>query len=224
MKKLILFLFFASFLQGQTITFKGCIPLFDDQNFVFNKTGTDGTGRNIYITTPIDGQNCSGLGSCEFKILWNSAQNRWEFLADEGNGTFTTPYLIYSNTSSSAPNPPAISLGTWVENNTITSGACGGNLTTSNATLTGAVQTSVLNTDNVSNVEFYAYPNPVKDYLVFKGNLKITSVELISFSGQKLQDLKLINGRVDLSQIKRGFYLMKLQTDKGEKTIKIIKD
>lgn len=224
MKKLILFLFFASLLQGQTITFKGCIPLFDDQNFVFNKTGTDGTGRNIYITTPIDGQNCSGLGSCEFKILWNNSLNRWEFLADEGNGTFTTPYLIYTNTSASIPNPPAINLGVWVENSSITSGACGGNLTTSNATLTGAVQTSVLNTDNVSNVEFYAYPNPVKDYLLFKGNLKITNVELISFEGQKLQDLKLINGRIDLSQLKKGFYLLKVQTDKGEKTIKIIKD
>ena len=68
------------------------------------------------------------------------------------------------------------------------------------------------------------YPNPVKDYLVFSGNLKIKSIELISYSGQKLSELTLTNGKVNLSNLKKGFYILKLDTDKGEKTIKIIKD
>lgn len=211
-------------MNAQTITFKGCIPFFDDQNFVFSKTGTDATGRNIYITTPVDGQDCSGLGTCEFKFQWNSSTNKWEFLADSGNGDFVNPFLIYSNTSSSAPNPPDLSLGTWVENIAETSGICGGNLSSSNATLTGAVQSSVLSTSDLDKLDFKAYPNPVKDYLVFSGNLKIKSVELISYSGQKLSELTLINGKVNLSNLKKGFYFIKLDTDKGEKTIKIIKD
>lgn len=225
MKKLLFFVLLSSVMNAQTITFKGCIPLFDDQNFVFNKTGTDTSGRNIYVTTPLDpGQDCSGLGTCEFKFQWNSSTSKWEFLADSGNGDFVNPFLIYSNTSSSAPNPPDLSLGTWVENIAETSGICGGNLSSSNATLTGAVQSSVLSTSDLDRLDFKAYPNPVKDYLVFSGNLKIKSVELISYSGQKLSELTLTNGKVNLSNLKKGFYILKLDTDKGEKTIKIIKD
>ena len=224
MKKLLFFVLLSSVMNAQSITFKGCIPLFDDQNFVFSKTGTDATGRNIYITTPVDGQDCSGLGTCEFKFQWNSSTSKWEFLADSGNGDFVNPFLIYSNTSSSAPNPPDLSLGTWVENIAETSGICGGNLSSSNATLTGAVQSSVLSTSDLDRLDFKAYPNPVKDYLVFSGNLKIKSVELISYSGQKLSELTLTNGKVNLSNLKKGFYILKLDTDKGEKTIKIIKD
>ena len=119
---------------------------------------------------------------------------------------------------------PILSLGTWVENTAATSGICGGNLSSSNATLTGAVQSSVLSTSDLDRLDFKAYPNPVKDYLVFSGNLKIKSVELISYSGQKLSELTLINGKVNLSNLKKGFYILKLDTDKGEKTIKIIKD
>lgn len=224
MKKLLFFVLLSSVMNAQTITFKGCIPLFDDQNFVFNKTATDATGRNIYITTPVDGQDCSGLGTCEFKFQWNSSTSKWEFLADRGDGDFVNPNLIYSNASSSAPNPPDLSLGTWVENTAETSGICGGNLSSSNATLTGAVQSSVLSTSDLDKLDFKAYPNPVKDYLVFSGNLKIKSVELISYSGQKLSELTLTNGKVNLSNLKKGFYILKLDTDKGEKTIKIIKD
>ena len=225
MKKLLFFVLLSSVMNAQTITFKGCIPLFDDQNFVFSKTGTDTSGRNIYVTTPLDpGQDCSGLGTCEFKFQWNSSTSKWEFLADSGNGDFVNPFLIYSNTSSSAPNPPDLSLGTWVENIAETSGICGGNLSSSNATLTGAVQSSVLSTSDLDKLDFKAYPNPVKDYLVFSGNLKIKSVELISYSGQKLSELTLTNGKVNLSNLKKGFYILKLDTDKGEKTIKIIKD
>ena len=212
-------------MNAQSITFKGCIPLFDDQNFVFSKTGTDTSGRNIYVTTPLDpGQDCSGLGTCEFKFQWNSSTSKWEFLADSGNGDFVNPFLIYSNTSSSAPNPPDLSLGTWVENIAETSGDCGGNLSSSNATLTGAVQSSVLSTSDLDRLDFKAYPNPVKDYLLFSGNFKIKSVELISYSGQKLSELKIINGKVNVANLKKGFYILKLETDKGEKTIKIIKD
>ena len=154
MKKLLFFVLLSSMMNAQNITFKGCIPLFDDQNFVFNKTGTDTSGRNIYVTTPLDpGQDCSGLGTCEFKFQWNSSTSKWEFLADSGNGDFVNPFLVYSNTSSSAPNPPDLSLGTWVENIAETSGDCGGNLSSSNATLTGAVQSSVLSTSDLDRLE-----------------------------------------------------------------------
>ena len=226
MKRVLFFVLLSSVMNAQTITFKGCLPLFDDQNFIFirEESSPDATGRNVYITTPIDGQDCSGLGTCEFKFQWNDISKKWEFIADDGNGDFITSKVIYSNSSTSAPNPPDLSLGTWAENTSVTEGQCGGNLTTANSTLTGAVQSSVLSTSELEGLDFKAYPNPVKDYLMFSGNLKIKSIQLISLSGQKLSELPLINRKVNLSNLKKGFYILKLDTDKGEKTIKIIKD
>ncbi len=38
---------------------------------------TDAYPANTYETTPINGdQPCSGLGTCEFRIAWNTSQNR----------------------------------------------------------------------------------------------------------------------------------------------------
>lgn len=225
MKKLIFFVLLGVLLKAQTITFKGCTNLFENQNFIFNKTGTDGTGRGIYITTPVDGnQACGGLGTCEFKIIWNASQNRWEFLADEGAGTFTSPNLIYSNTSASSPFPPSLTLGVWTENTSITTGACGGNLSSGNATLTGDVQNTVLSTSELLNSEVLIFPNPVKDFLQIKGNLKIKNVELFNYLGQKMLSYELVDGKIDLSKLGKGFYLLKMNTEKGIKTIKIIKE
>ena len=86
------------------------------------------------------------------------------------------------------------------------------------------MQSSVLSTSDFESLDFKAYPNPVKDYLMFSGSLRIKSIQLISLSGQKLSELPLINRKVNLSNLKKGFYILKLDTDKGEKTIKIIKD
>lgn len=50
MKKLYFILsamFAMSTFSAQTITFNGCHNLFDDQNFVFNNTGTYGFGRRF---------------------------------------------------------------------------------------------------------------------------------------------------------------------------------
>ena len=95
MKKLLFLLFFTSLAYSQTINFTGCPNLFDSNTYVFNKISTDVYGRNVYQTTPIDGaQDCGGLGVCEFQISWNDSQNRWEFMADDGNGDFSSTYLI----------------------------------------------------------------------------------------------------------------------------------
>ena len=98
MKKLLFLLFFTSLAYSQTINFMGCPNLFDSNTYVFNKISTDVYGRNVYQTTPIDGaQDCGGLGVCEFQISWNNSQNRWEFIADDGNGDFSSTYLDIQN-------------------------------------------------------------------------------------------------------------------------------
>jgi hypothetical protein len=196
---------------SQTITFKGCINLFDDQSFTFTKTAVDTYGKNIYITTPVDGQPCSGLGSCEFKIQWNNTLNRWEFLADDGDGDFLTPNLMYYNSTGNSPaaNPPSNGFGTWVENTAITSGQCGGNLTATNSTMTGDVHSSTLATLNITKPKIQIFPNPVSDIISISGLDNMTSIEIFNMNGQLIKTDQLGN-TINVSVLTPGVYLLRV--------------
>jgi len=212
-----------SLVNAQTITFNGCPALFDNQNFVFNPTGTDVTGRNIYTTTPVDGQACSGLGTCEFKILWNNTNSRWEFVADRGDGDFVNPNLVYSNTSASTPNPPSLNLGTWIENIGVTTGLCGGNLTPGNTTLTGAVQDNVLGAaDFAINKGIVLYPNPASNLLNIKSSSIIKEITIWSVQGQKVLGFENATS-VDVSGLQSGIYITRVQTENGLQISNFIK-
>ena len=201
---------------AQTITFKGCDNLFDSSNtFVFNKTGVDVYNKNIYITTPInDQQPCGGLGNCEFKIQWNNALARWEFLADEGNGTFANPYLIYYNSTgnNAALNPPSNTVGTWIENTPVTNGECGGNLTGANSTMTGDVHTTVLGTsDVIAKSKIQIFPNPVADIISVSGIEDAKSVQIYNMTGQ-LVISEIFNKKINVSKLTPGVYLLRINT------------
>jgi len=212
-----------SLVNAQTITFNGCHPLFDNQNYIFSQTGTDGTGRKMYTTTPVDGQVCGGLGTCEFKIQWSVTNSRWEFIADEGNGTFSAPYLIYSNTSASTPNPPSLLLGAWNENGAVTSNSCGGVLNGGNSVLSGEVQDNVLSTDQFSvNKGIAIYPNPTNNVLNVKSESVINSVSIWNVQGQKIIEANHSNA-IDVSTLNAGMYLAKIQTENGMKVSTFIK-
>ena len=201
---------------AQTITFNGCHNIFDNQNFVFSKTGVDSNNKNIYTTTPIDGQPCSGLGTCEFRIKWNNTLTRWEFLADEGYGTFANPNIVYYNSTGNtvAMNPPAITIGTWVENTVFTnvSGGCGGNLTTGNATMTGDVHTTTLGTSDVAaKSKIQIFPNPVADFITISGLDNAKSVQIYSINGQ-LVISEAFDKKINASQLTSGIYILRINT------------
>lgn len=225
MKKLLtlLLLMFFSLISAQTITFSGCPNLFASQNYIFNPAGTDGTGRNIYATTPITGDQPCPAGACEFKILWSTANSRWEFIADRGDGDFVNPFLIYSNTSASIPNPPSLTLGTWVENNADTAGDCGGNLTSGNSTITGAVQNNVLSVDDFAiNKGIVIYPNPTDNFITVKSNGNINEIAIWSVQGQKVMEFKNMDV-VNVSELQTGMYIARIKTDAGVQVSNFIK-
>lgn len=206
------------------ITFNGCHPLFNDQDFTFTEVSTDATGRNVFETIPIDeNQPCDGVGVCEFRISWNNTESRWEFIADDGNGDFSAPFLIYSNTEASTPNPPSLNLGTWVENTSTTNGDCNGDLTTANATLTGDVQDTTLGIDGLLlNNQIGLYPNPVKNtlYLNTKGQ-NIDRVLVYNVLGKLvLQDKG--SSTIDVSQYHAGVYFVQIQIGNREFVKKLI--
>lgn len=212
-----------SSLSAQTITFNGCIALFENQNYIFNMEAPDGTGRNVFTTTPVDGnQTCGGLGTCEFKILWSVTNSRWEFIADSGDGDFVDPYLIYYNTSPSTPNPPSLTLGTWVENTSDTSSACGGNLTSGNAVLSGDVQSTVLGTADFSiNKGVVVYPNPVSDVITVESKSEISGFSVLNLQGQIVKHVT--GNHADVSLLQNGVYFLRLQTADGVQILNFIK-
>jgi hypothetical protein len=215
MKLFILCLVLGSTAFAQTINFKGCYNLFDNQNYIFTKTGVDTFNKGIYITIPVTGdQDCGGLGTCEFKIQWNNTLARWEFLADSGNGDFINPSLIYYNSTgnNASPNPPSNSFGTWVENTVVTLGQCGGNLSTTNSTMTGDVHSSSL-AINESTVKskIQIFPNPVSDIITISGIENATSVQIFNMAGQLVKD-DIPDKKINVSTLTAGVYLLRVNT------------
>lgn len=74
--------------------------------------------------------------------------------------------------------------------------------------------------------EIQLYPNPVKSILHVVSNLKILSkIRVFDTNGKKVLDADLTEKQVDLSQLPRGMYLVKImdQHDKIITSSKIIK-
>ena len=209
----IVFLFWLGLSCFAQISFNGCNPLFENQEYIFNFESTDTSGRNVYTTIPIDGaQACGGIGTCEFMIAWNDVNSIWEFIADDGNGNFSFSYLIYSNASPSSPNPPSLSLGTWVENTVVTVGSCGGDLSTSNATLLGNVQNTVLGIEENSLENIVSiYPNPVNHTLNISTNKHIEIIEIYDVTGKNILNKYDDFSRIDVSNLNGGLYFLKIK-------------
>lgn len=209
-------------LFGQ-ITFNGCHDLFEDQDYIFSYIETDATGRNVYTTIPVDGeQSCGGVGTCEFRIQWNDADSVWEFTADDGNGDFGSPYVIYTNTVASSPNPPSLILGTWVENSSITDSGCGGNLSPSNAVLTGNVQDEELSMADSAVADMVrVYPVPAKHSIQIKTTVNIDSLVLFDVFGKAVVRKFSAIDNLDVSGLKSGVYFLKIETSQGNVLKKI---
>lgn len=72
--------------------------------------------------------------------------------------------------------------------------------------------------------QFYIYPNPVREVLNITGLEDIKSVQIFDMSGKLIQsNSKIQQGKVDVRSISQGTYLVKIETSKEVKTIKMIK-
>lgn len=213
--------------KAQTINYKGCYNLFNNQDYVLTKTGTDTYGKGIYITTPVTGdQPCGGFGICEFKIQWNNTNTRWEFLADQGDGDFVDPYVVFYNAtgSSSAVNPPSNTTGEWIENTAITQGECGGSMSGANSTMTGDVHTSTLALSDFNKNKFKIYPNPVKDVLNIIADEQLNSISIYDTAGRLVVSEK-SKLNINVSKLSKGLYIIKIETkDSKNHEIKFIKE
>ncbi len=65
-------------------------------------------------------------------------------------------------------------------------------------------------------------PNPTDDFITIAGSSTITDIDLFNLQGQKM-DIMLEENKIDLQHLSNGIYLLKIKTNKGVFTKKIIK-
>lgn len=88
-----------------------------------------------------------------------------------------------------------------------------------------SVQTSLENADfDLKNVT--VYPNPVKDVLNLSSESSITAVEIHNLLGQQLiaKSLNTTQATIDMSNLSRGTYIVKVTAEDKVKTLKVIKE
>ncbi|MCL7754042.1 T9SS type A sorting domain-containing protein, partial [Polaribacter sp. Z022] len=78
--------------------------------------------------------------------------------------------------------------------------------------------------ENLVN-SFKLYPNPVEDVIFIKKSLdsKINKIEIYNLLGKKVKVIRNVNSSINVTQLSKGVYLLKIDTDKGLATKRIIK-
>jgi hypothetical protein len=85
---------------------------------------------------------------------------------------------------------------------------------------------STLSTVDLDFQGFTLYPNPVVNQLTLNSNIKINHLEIFNSIGQKIksfENLQLLNNKIDLSFLKEGNYLMKVEINNTYKVFKLVK-
>ena len=82
----------------------------------------------------------------------------------------------------------------------------------------------VLNTETnkiLKNVS--VYPNPSNGFIYIKSNTNLTSLQIFNLIGKKVLETNFVNNRINLSNLKKGIYLLKLSDENNKtKTQKLI--
>lgn len=83
-----------------------------------------------------------------------------------------------------------------------------------------------LGNNSFDNANFTYYPNPVKNTLNLSYNQEISNVEVFNLLGQKVSS-NVINAnaaQIDMSNLSKGAYIVKVSSNNQLKTIKVIKE
>jgi hypothetical protein len=86
--------------------------------------------------------------------------------------------------------------------------------------------TTTLAVDTFGTNGFSAYPNPVKNILNISNSTSISKVQVVNLLGQEMivKSMNETQGKLDVSELSAGTYLVKVTSDNQVKTIKIVKE
>ncbi|GIV27572.1 MAG: hypothetical protein KatS3mg027_1386 [Bacteroidia bacterium] len=80
---------------------------------------------------------------------------------------------------------------------------------------------------NESTTTLNLYPNPANNYIYVSSNEKVNSVEIFSLTGQNILKAEMNNnnhGVINIHELPSGFYIIKLNTEKGVVSKQFIKN
>lgn len=86
--------------------------------------------------------------------------------------------------------------------------------------------TQVLSTPDYAQAGFTAYPNPVRDILTINAATAVEAVQVYNIAGALVKEKHFNTAEstiVDLSGLPAGMYLIRVQSGKNEKTLKVVK-
>ena len=75
-----------------------------------------------------------------------------------------------------------------------------------------------------NNIQLTSYPNPVQNVLQVKGddNARVQSLQLVTIEGKVVKS-NTNSRQINVQGVPKGMYLLKVQTDQGVKTLRVIK-
>lgn len=77
--------------------------------------------------------------------------------------------------------------------------------------------------DDAFASNFKVYPNPARDFINIESkNIKVSSVDMYNVLGAKVQSSELTNNRVNVSNLVKGVYFMKINAEEGSVTKKVV--
>lgn len=207
---------------------------------------------DLALTVPVDGidlesDNSNGdissqTPNCEF---FGSVQDVWFSFIAPASGTVNCTVTNISMTSANFTVYSGV-CGTLIETTT----ACNSNiLATATESLTGLTAGETyfvqvwsnaaeqgtfslrmtdtgLATTGFNASGFTTFPNPVKDILNISYNKNITNVAVFNLLGQEVatKSINATQSQIDMSNLSKGTYLVKVTADNQVKTIKVIKE
>lgn len=80
-----------------------------------------------------------------------------------------------------------------------------------------------LGLEELGQEDWTVYPNPVDQLLYVQSSSPILSVQLISMDGKQMFLSSQFNGQIDVSDLSNGVYFVRIETEKGSSTKKVIK-
>ena len=90
-----------------------------------------------------------------------------------------------------------------------------------------AVEVSTMSTENFFASNYQVYPNPASDNLNISGrnNINLTSVELTDMNGRVVKNLNVgaVSTQLNIADLNAGIYLLKVTSDQGVGTTKVVK-
>ena len=79
--------------------------------------------------------------------------------------------------------------------------------------------------EKIKSIPIFIYPNPVQNELIIdNAELIINRIEIIDLSGKTIYQSIDLKNQIHVSALPQGIYFVKLETEKGIVTKKIVKE